>query len=327
MRLLRRPRPDSIMSGDVLPPAIFLMGPTAAGKTALALALHERFPVDIISVDAAQVYRGLDIGTAKPSPEEQARAPHRLIDIRDPADPYSAAQFCEDARREMDAISAQGRIPLLVGGTMFYFRALEYGLSVLPEADESLRAELTAQAAVQGWPALHARLRELDPPAAARIHPNDAQRVQRALEIALRQDDTAGAKPQPRLPYAPIKLALAPQERRTLHERIAIRFHAMLDRGLLSEAEGLYRRSDLMLKLPAMRVVGYRQAWDYLSGIINYNAFVDRGIAATRQLAKRQYTWLRSYEGIEWVDADQPEFVAASTALIQQKLKGPGIMR
>ncbi len=315
------------MSADILAPAIFLMGPTAAGKTALALALHERFPVDIISVDAAQVYRGLDIGTAKPSPEEQVRAPHRLIDIRDPADPYSAAQFCEDARREMDEIAARGRIPLLVGGTMFYFKALEYGLSALPPADEDLRAELTAQARAQGWPALHARLRELDPAAAERIHPNDAQRVQRALEIALQRDDNAGAALQPSLPYAPIKLALAPEGRRTLHERIAVRFHTMLERGLLCEAEGLYRRGDLTLKLPAMRIVGYRQAWDYLSGIINYNAFVDRGIAATRQLAKRQYTWLRSYEGIEWVNSERCDVVSASTSLIQQMLKRPAIMR
>ncbi len=311
----------------LLPPAIFLMGPTAAGKTALALALHERFPVDIISVDAAQVYRGLDIGTAKPSPEEQARAPHRLIDIRDPADPYSAAQFCEDARREMDEITARGRIPLLVGGTMFYFKALEYGLSTLPPADQDLRAALTSQAATHGWPALHARLRELDPAAAERVHPNDAQRVQRALEIALRRDDSVAAVVRPGLPYTPIKLALVPEERRTLHERIALRFRAMLDRGLLSEAEDLYRRGDLTLKLPAMRIVGYRQAWDYLSGIINYNAFVDSGIAATRQLAKRQYTWLRSYEGIEWINADQPELVAASSTLIQQKLKQAAIMR
>jgi tRNA dimethylallyltransferase len=317
------------MTADVLLPAIFLMGPTASGKTALALALHECFPLDIISVDAAQVYRGLDIGTAKPSLEEQARAPHRLIDIRDPAESYSAAQFCEDARREMDAISARGRIPLLVGGTMFYFRALEYGLSALPAADHDLRAELATEAAALGWPALHTRLHTLDPAAAARIHPNDAQRVQRALEIALRRDDPAAATAtlQPSLPYAPIKLALAPQERRTLHERIAVRFHAMLDRGLLSEAEGLYRRADLMLKLPAMRIVGYRQAWDYLSGIINYNTFVDRGIAATRQLAKRQYTWLRSYEGLEWINGDQPDVVSVSAGLIQQKLRGPGIIR
>lgn len=310
-----------------LPPAIFLMGPTAAGKTALAMALRERFPVDIISVDAAQVYRGLDIGTAKPTPEEQARAPHRLIDIRDPAEPYSAAQFCEDARREMDEIASRGRVPLLVGGTMFYFKALEYGLSALPPADEDLRAGLAAEAAVHGWPAVHARLRELDRAAAERIHPNDAQRVQRALEIALRRDAGAGGAMQPSLPYAPIKLALAPQERRTLHERIAVRFHTMLERGLLTEAEGLYRRGDLTLKLPAMRIVGYRQAWDYLIGIINYNAFVERAIAATRQLAKRQYTWLRSYEGIEWIDSEQDDVVSTSVALIQQKLKRPAIMR
>jgi tRNA dimethylallyltransferase len=315
------------MTGELLPPAIFLMGPTAAGKTALALALHERFPVDVISVDAAQVYRGLDIGTAKPSAEEQVRVPHRLIDIRDPAEPYSAAQFCEDARREMDEITARGRIPLLVGGTMFYFKALEYGLSVLPPADEDLRAELTAEAAARGWPALHAHLREVDPAAAERIHPNDAQRVQRALEIALRRDEGAAAPLQPSLPYTAIKLALAPEERRVLHERIAARFHTMLERGLLSEAEGLYRRGDLNLKLPAMRIVGYRQAWDYLSGIINYNVFVDRGIAATRQLAKRQYTWLRSYPDIEWINSEQHDVVSASAVLVQQKLKRPAIMR
>jgi tRNA dimethylallyltransferase len=291
-----------------LPPAIFLMGPTAAGKTALALALHQRLPVEIVSVDSSQIYRGMDIGTAKPTAAEQARAPHRLIDIRDPAERYSAAQFRADALREMAAIVRGGRTPLLVGGSMFYFRALERGLAPLPGADAALRAQLAEEAGRLGWPALHARLARLDPPAAARIGRHDRQRIQRALEIAT----LTGQAPSrllaesgaPRLPYRAIKLALCPAERATLHRRIERRFQAMLEQGLVAEVERLYRRGDLSPELPSIRTVGYRQTWLYLTGTINYCEMVAQAMAATRQFAKRQLTWLRTEPGLHWLDGD-----------------------
>jgi tRNA dimethylallyltransferase len=273
------------------------MGPTAAGKTALAMALYERLPVEIISVDAAQVYRGLDIGTAKPSLEERARIPQRLIDIRDPSEVYSAADFCNDALQAMQEITAAGRIPLLVGGTMFYFRALERGLPQLPSADPVVRADLQQQMELQGQAALHAKLAALDPARAARIHPNDPQRVVRALEIIALTGRTAssygkqGASP---LPYQVVKLALYPENRAWLHQRIAQRFHAMLEQGLLEEAKTLFARTELMPTLPSLRTVGYRQAGLYLSEKVNYNQMVEMGIAATCQLAKRQLTWLRA---------------------------------
>jgi tRNA dimethylallyltransferase len=283
-----------------LPIAILLMGPTASGKTQLALYLHEHLPVDIVSVDASQVYRGMDIGTAKPTPDEQARAPHRLIDIRDPSETYSAAEFCTDARREMDDIVSRGRIPLLVGGTMFYFHALEGGLSQLPSADADVRAHLSREAERIGWPAMHARLAARDPQAAVRINPNDAQRVQRALEVIELTGETPSALNR-RTPPAPppfefVRLALIPGERAWLHERIGRRFHAMLQLGLLEEVEKLFRRGDLAPTLPALRTVGYRQSWDYLTGRVAYNQMIEQAIAATRQLAKRQLTWLRRYQ-------------------------------
>ncbi|HYA37707.1 MAG TPA: tRNA (adenosine(37)-N6)-dimethylallyltransferase MiaA [Candidatus Methylomirabilis sp.] len=282
-----------------LPPAIFLMGPTAAGKTALALALHNALPVEIISVDSSQVYRGMDIGTAKPTPAELARAPHRLIDIRDPAQAYSAAEFCDDARREMEAIARAGRIPLLVGGSMFYFRALEFGLSDLPSADPDVRAHLAEEAGSVGWPALHQRLRSIDPESAAQIHPNDAQRIQRALEIhALTGQPPSrlgGGRLHGELPYGLVKIALWPQNRARLHARIESRFRAMLEQNFLGEVEHLYRRGDLTAELPSIRTVGYRQAWKYLTGEVNYNEMINQAVAATRQFAKRQVTWLRSY--------------------------------
>ncbi|HYM47180.1 MAG TPA: tRNA (adenosine(37)-N6)-dimethylallyltransferase MiaA [Burkholderiaceae bacterium] len=293
-----------------LPTAILLMGPTAAGKTQLALHLHEHLPVDLISVDASQVYRGMDIGTAKPTADEQARAPHRLIDIRDPAEPYSAADFCADARREMDDIVCRGRIPLLVGGTMFYFRALEFGLSQLPAADPAVRAALKSEGEQLGWAALHARLAARDPETAARINPNDAQRIQRALEII----ELTGATPTvlnqaPRAapPFEFVHLALIPPQRAWLHERIARRFHSMLELGLLTEVEKLYGRGDLSLEHPSVRTVGYRQAWTYLTGQLTYIQMAEQAIAATRQLAKRQLTWLRQYQGRAHVfDCQQP---------------------
>jgi tRNA dimethylallyltransferase len=273
------------------------MGPTAAGKTALAMALYEHLPVEIISVDAAQVYRGLNIGTAKPSLGERARVPHRLIDIRDPSEVYSAADFCIDALRAMQDITAAGRIPLLVGGTMFYFRALERGLPQLPGANPALRVQLQHEMEQQGQAALHAKLAALDPVRAERIHPNDPQRIVRALEIILltgRAASSYGKQGESPLPYRIVKLALYPENRLWLQQRIAERFHTMLAQGFLDEAKTLFARSDLAPTLPSLRTVGYRQAGLYLSGKVNYNKMIEMGITATRQLAKRQLTWLRA---------------------------------
>ena len=282
---------------DSRPPAIFLMGPTASGKTALALHLAQRFALDLISVDSALVYRGLDIGAAKPDTATLAQFPHRLVDIRDPAQPYSAAEFRADALREMAAIVAGDRVPLLVGGTGLYFRALQYGLSDLPEADPALRAQLAEEARVLGWTALHARLAQLDPTAAARIRASDTQRIQRALEvIALSGKPLSmqqGVLPQ-RFQYRVLKLALIPGDRAALHAGIARRMDAMLGLGFLAEVERLRERGDLHMDLPALRAVGYRQAWQHLHGQFDADQMRERAIFATRQLAKRQLTWLRS---------------------------------
>ncbi len=296
------------MTATTLSPAVCLMGPTASGKTDLAVALVETLPMDIISVDSVMVYRGMDIGSAKPDAGTLARAPHRLIDICDPAEPYSAARFRDDALREMADITAQGRIPLLVGGTMLYFRALLNGLSTLPSADADIRTRLEAEAEADGWASLHRRLAEVDPEAAARIHPNDPQRLQRALEVyeltgtplsELQQSQQAD---QP-LPYRIIKLAVAPADRTILHERIAQRYELMLQNGLVDEVESLRQRGDLHQDMPALRAVGYRQVWEYLSGSLNYTEMVERGIIATRQLAKRQFTWLRSEPDLTLLDS------------------------
>lgn len=307
------------------PPAIMLMGPTAAGKTALALALHERFPVDIISVDAGQVYRGMDIGTAKPTRLEQAQAPHRLIDIRDPTEAYSAAEFRQDALREMETSVRRGRIPLLVGGTMFYFRALERGLAQLPSADSAVRAQLAAEAANCGWPALHAQLQIHDPETAAHIHPHDAQRIQRALEVLRltgeRPSQLHQAQAVAPLPYRLLKIALAPAERSQLHARIAERFQAMLAQGLVDEVQALLQRGDLSPALPSMRTVGYRQTLLYLTGKVNYHDMVQQGIAATRQLAKRQLTWLRATKGVQWFNSMDPEVIWASASWIGRGIR------
>jgi tRNA dimethylallyltransferase len=273
-----------------------------------AVDLVERLPLDIISVDSVMVYRGMDIGSAKPDPEILVRAPHRLIDIRDPAKAYSAAQFRKDALREMAAISAAGRIPLLVGGTMLYFRALLSGLSTLPSANAEIRTRLEAEAEVAGWENLHRRLAKVDMVAAARIHPNDPQRIQRALEvyeltgIPLSQLQQQQQVDQP-LPYRIIKLAVAPADRSVLHQRIAARFEQMLRSGLIEEVEGLRGRGDLHLDLPALRAVGYRQVWEFLEGDINHTEMVERGIIATRQLAKRQFTWLRAERTLTLLDS------------------------
>lgn len=291
------------------PPAIFLMGPTAAGKTALALALHDQLPVEIISVDSSQVYRGMDIGTAKPSRDELLRAPHRLIDIRDPRQAYSAADFCADALGEMQAITQSGKIPLLAGGTMFYFHALEFGLSDLPPADPEIRVRLGDEAATSGWQSMHRRLQEIDPVSAARIHPNDAQRIQRALEIhelTGQPPSALGAelKREP-FPYHVTKVALWPQDRSLLHARIATRFLAMLEHGFVDEVEQLMRLDGLNLSLPSMRSVGYRQIGEYLIKKVTYSEMTEQAVAATRQFAKRQITWLRSYPGIRAFDSSE----------------------
>ncbi|WP_243039836.1 tRNA (adenosine(37)-N6)-dimethylallyltransferase MiaA [Dyella sedimenti] len=282
---------------DQRPLAVFLMGPTASGKTALACALSDRFPVELVSVDSALVYRGMDIGTAKPDAATLQRYPHRLIDIRDPAEPYSAADFRAGAIEAMRDIASRGRVPLLVGGTGLYFRALQQGLSPLPEADAAIRERLGAEAARIGWPALHERLRQLDPAAAARIGPNDAQRIQRALEVIeltgrpLSEQQRGGNGA--RFLWRVLKLALLPADRAPLHARIAQRFDAMLAAGFLDEVRALRERGDLHADLPAIRAVGYRQAWEHLDGQTDAAQFRDRGVFATRQLAKRQITWLR----------------------------------
>ncbi|HEX6832838.1 MAG TPA: tRNA (adenosine(37)-N6)-dimethylallyltransferase MiaA [Rudaea sp.] len=286
------------MPTDQRPLAIFLMGPTASGKTALALQLAERFDLRLVSVDSALVYRGMDIGTAKPDVATLAKFPHRIVDIRDPAQTYSAAEFHGDALREMAAITAQSRTPLLVGGTGLYFEALQYGLSDLPEADSGIRARLTAEAAVAGWAALHGRLAQLDPAAAAKIRPNDAQRIQRALEVIEQTgrplSEQQKASRSGRFGYRVLKLALLPGDRAKLHERIARRVDIMISQGFLDEVRGLRARGDLTPNLPSMRAVGYRQAWQHLDGAFDSAEFRDRAVFATRQLAKRQLTWLRS---------------------------------
>ena len=313
---------------DTRPLAIFLMGPTASGKTALACALSEQFPLGLVSVDSALVYRGMDIGTAKPDPATLARHPHALVDIRDPGQPYSAADFCADALPVMQRISAQGRVPLLVGGTGLYFRALQQGLSDLPEADPVTRARLAAEAQQLGWPVMHARLASLDPVAAGRIGCNDAQRLQRALEVIeltgrpLSELQRGGATA--RFPWRVLKLALLPTDRRVLHERIARRFDAMLAEGFLDEVRALRARGDLHADLPAIRAVGYRQAWEHLDGQTDLAEFRDRAIYATRQLAKRQITWLRSDYGARLFDPDQPGLAARAAAAVQLFLDGPG---
>lgn len=296
---------------DQRPLAIFLMGPTAAGKTDAAIALHETLGHELISVDSAMVYRGMDIGSAKPSAAELARAPHRLIDLRDPADPYSAADFREDALREMRQISAAGKVPLLVGGTMLYFKRLVEGVANLPAADPLIRERLAAMQAEQGLAALYRELASVDPVSAARIHPNDPQRLMRALEVF-----HASGRPMSELwaeqetetfPWRVLSIALSPLDRSVLHRRIAQRFDAMLDEGLIDEVAALTKRKDIHAGLPSMKSVGYRQVWEYLNGEYDRDELVSRGVIATRQLAKRQLTWLRSWPALRWIDTQQPD--------------------
>jgi tRNA dimethylallyltransferase len=299
------------------------MGPTGSGKTDLAVELVERLPCDIISVDSAMVYRGMDIGTAKPGPEILARAPHRLIDILDPTESYSTARFRSDALREMAAIRAQGRIPILVGGTMLYFRGLQEGLARLPDADPEVRRALLGEAQQVGWGALHARLARLDPESAARIHPNDPQRIQRALEVHTLTGEPLSAliraARQAPPPYRLLKLVRAPADRQVLHRRIERRFETMLEQGLVAEVESLWARGGLSEDLPSMRCVGYRQVLNYLLGAYSFEEMRRRAIYATRQLAKRQLTWLRAEDGTHWL-ADAPSPVETGLSLIRSTL-------
>ena len=299
-------------------PAIFLMGPTASGKTDLAVELTRHFPCSIISVDSAMIYRGMDIGTAKPGPEILRVAPHRLIDILDPTQAYSAAQFCADATREMREIMTAGRIPLLVGGTMLYFRALQRGLSDLPSADAAVRARLDQLGRERGWTYLHQRLCAVDPVAGARIHPNDPQRIQRALEVyelsGVPMSDFLARRTAAPWQGPIIKIVVAPGDRTELRQRIISRFHAMLEQGLIAEVQALRKRGDLDRDRPAMRSVGYRQVWDYLSSELDYEEMISKAVIATGQLAKRQMTWLRRETEAQWFDAlEQKLFSKAIT--------------
>jgi tRNA dimethylallyltransferase len=310
-------------------PVWFLMGPTASGKTDLAIELAERFPFEVISVDSSMVYQGMDIGTAKPHAETLSRCPHHLIDIRAPEDTYSAAEFFRDACSLIEEIHERGRYPLLVGGTMFYFRTLELGLPVLPEADPELRRELEERAGRTGWAPLYTELEKLDPVRASRIKPGDRQRVQRALEIAIlagKSPDSSLQPPQSGLrdQYRLCKLALAPADRSWLHERIERRFDAMLSNGLVREVRGLLQDEAISPELPAMRMVGYRQVVQYLSGELEYNEAERRGVAATRQLAKRQLTWLRNQSGVIWLDCTSQWLENAVMDYVQAKLAASG---
>ena len=300
------------------------MGPTASGKTETAVRLVERFPLDIVSVDSALVYRGMDIGTAKPDAATLTRAPHRLIDIREPEDAYSAGAFVSDADREIEAILARGRAPLLVGGTMLYFRALMRGIADMPRGDPALRAEIDEAASVRGWPALHAELASVDPASAARIAPNDRQRIQRALEVYRSTGQSLSAlhgKAAPGLSgYRFVKIALVDERRSRLHERINARFLTMLDAGFVDEVRTLMARPGLTADSPSMRAVGYRQLWACLAGECDLETAVARGQAATRQLAKRQLTWLRSESGLDVFDPLDKSSMAAISRLVDENL-------
>lgn len=301
----------SSLNQTKLAPAIFLMGPTASGKTGAAVYLHSKLPVEIISVDSALVFKDMNIGTAKPDAETLANAPHHLIDIIDPTSAYSAANFRSDALRLMADITARGKIPLLVGGTMLYFKALEGGLSGLPEANQEVRARLDARAAFIGWPAMHEKLALVDPETAARLQPNDAQRIQRALEVFEITGESMSSlfakQSSETLPYNVLKIALVPSERKVLHERIALRFEQMLAAGFLEEVKMLLAKyPTLTAESTAMRCVGYRQALEYLSGEYDFDELRDRGVFATRQLAKRQLTWLRGMDDITELDCLNP---------------------
>lgn len=292
---------------------ISLMGPTASGKTAFAMELYDRYPIDIISVDSALIYRGMDIGSAKPTKQEQQKYPHKLIDICDPAESYSAANFRYDAIEEIEKSLSNGRTPLLVGGTMLYFKALIEGLSPLPAADSDIRQQIEEKANKLGWQAIHEELKKVDPVSAQRIHPNDPQRLNRALEVYLISGKSLTELTQESgeaLPYDIMQLAIMPEDRAELHQRIEQRFLQMLDQGFEEEVKTLMLRSDLHTNLPSIRCVGYRQMWEYLNGDISYDEMVFKGICATRQLAKRQITWLRGWkQPITWLNQDNKDTV------------------
>ncbi|MBQ4844128.1 tRNA (adenosine(37)-N6)-dimethylallyltransferase MiaA [Pseudoalteromonas sp. MMG005] len=291
-------------------PVVTLMGPTAAGKTALAIALCQHLDTQVISVDSALVYKGMNIGTAKPNADELSLAPHHLIDMLDPLESYSVADFRRDAIEKIDMLHKQGKVPILVGGTMMYFKGLIEGLSPLPEADTAVRRELEAQAKAHGWAALHQELTNIDPDAAAKISENDSQRINRALEVYRLTGQTMTVlqkQKQPTLPYQFHQFAIAPHDRKVLHGRIEKRFNIMLDQGFKNEVLTLYQRGDLHPDLPSIRCVGYRQMWEHLAGNCDHDEMVFKGIAATRQLAKRQLTWLRSWPNVNWLETDDQE--------------------
>lgn len=309
------------MSPSSLPPAIFIMGPTASGKTALACALYDELDCELISVDSALVYKDMNIGTAKPTAEELARYPHHLIDIRDPSEPYSAADFREDVLRVMADVTARGKIPVLVGGTMLYFKFLLEGAADLPEANETVRKQIEDEAAEKGWPAIHEQLAQVDPESAARLNPNDPQRVQRALEVYRVTGKTLtehwAQQQQQSIPYNVVQFAICPKERKTLHERIELRFEQMLKEGFVDEVRALYQRGDLHEDLPAIRAVGYRQVWEYLDGKLSYDEMVFKGVVATRQLAKRQVTWLRSWKNLHWLESEDPKLIETALSILK----------
>jgi tRNA dimethylallyltransferase len=316
------------MSGTTAnrPRAIFVMGPTASGKTALAIELRKHLPVELINVDSAQIYRGLDIGSAKPDAATLAAAPHRLLDIRDPAQAYSAAEFLADAKSEMDNIVAAGKVPLLVGGSMMYFKVLLEGLSDLPEANQQVRAEIEQQAALEGWPALYRELESVDPETASRLHPNHSQRIQRALEVyrlsgvplsSLQGRFTGGLQDK----YDIVQFSLLPQNRSLLHSRIEARFQQMMESGFEQEVQQLYQRGDLHVNLPAIRSVGYRQFWDYCAGECSLAEAQEKAVIATRQLAKRQMTWLRNWPQAVEIEVDNQSGFVSVQELFTQCLK------
>jgi tRNA dimethylallyltransferase len=305
-------------------PIVCLMGPTASGKTALALELLQHFPFEIISVDSAMIYCGMDIGTAKPTAAELAQAPHRLIDICDPGESYSVARFLQDVKHEIIQVQQNGNIPLLVGGTMMYFNALRAGLSPLPQADEQVRRQIETDAAQFGWPALHTRLAVIDPPAHQRIGPNDKQRIARALEVYAitgRPLSEQWHKVQDAYQGKLLALAVAPQSRALLHERIAKRWYQLIDQGMIGEVKALKARNDLSLQLPSIRSVGYRQVWQYLDGVYDLDTLHHKAIVATRRLAKRQMTWLRSWPDLSWFDSDDAQLLSYVAQWLNKTLR------
>lgn len=308
-----------------LPAAIFVMGPTASGKTALALELADKLPVELISVDSALVYKGMDIGTAKPDAQTLKQYPHRLVDIKDPSQPYSAAEFQTDALAAMQEICANGHIPLLVGGTMMYYKFLCEGAADLPPADEQIREQILQEAEVAGWPVMHQKLQSIDAQSAAKIKPNDSQRIQRALEVYAISGKTLSEfqrqQPSYQLAYQPVFLGIAPTERSLLHERIALRLNQMFDQGFVEEVEGLKQRDDLHAELPAIRSVGYRQVWEYLDAQSSYEEMRDKALFATRQLAKRQLTWLRKWPNLHWLESTDKDILSNSLKILDSTAK------